>query len=140
MDKIKELTELKNLLDNGVINIDEFQTLKNEILSKSSDSYAENPSTNKKGTIALSYGGQYFLFDVKTEIYINGKFHSKQSTKNGFHIIIPIESNSITIKLGLMGMKSSIYELTALDISKNYIITFFYDKMWGRYSSNFNIT
>jgi hypothetical protein len=93
---------------------------------------------NKEQTLTIIWDGQFFLFDVKTEIAINGSFHSKQSTKKGFSITIPLENESIKIKLSLLGLKSTELNLNT-DPKFSYKIKVFYDTVWGKYSDKYEL-
>lgn len=93
---------------------------------------------NKEPTLSIIWGGQFFLFDVKTEIFINGVFHSKQSTKKGFNITIPISNELIKIKLSLLGLKSTEFNLN-IDPKHSYQMKVSYDTAWGKYSDKFEL-
>ena len=147
MDKIAELKSLKELLDSGVITEVEFAKMKNEVLNgnqvkkkihiedSQSDIIAENP-----GTIMVSFEGQYFLFDAKTKIFLNGNLHSTHSTKKGFAVLIAFSDDSIELKVSLAGVKSTIYTIDELDVKKEYFLTLEYDTTWGKYSNEFKFT
>lgn len=91
-------------------------------------------------TLTVHFDGQWFLFDAGTEIYINNKLHSKQSTKQGFKVTIPIQKETIEIKIVLAKIKTSTYLLEELDISKSYDFQLYYDNMRGRYSKKYKLT
>ncbi|RDI50479.1 SHOCT domain-containing protein [Flavobacterium glaciei] len=146
MDKLENLKKLKQLLDDGVLSEKEYSEMKNEILSKTDDdvkSSLETPITenkkNKTGTLTVGFKGQWFLFDAKTQLFVNNVLHSTHSTKQGFSVQIPISSESISIKVVLMSIKSTVYELEELDKSKDYSLGLIYDSAWGKYSNKFNI-
>ena len=149
MDKITEFKSLKELLDGGAITQVEFDKMKNEILNGSqspvqekekiedshSDIIVKNP-----GTIMVSFEGQYFIFDAKTKIFLNGNLHSTHSTKKGFAALIPFSDDSIELKVSVAGLKSTIYNIDELDVKKEYFLTLEYDTTWGKYSNNFKFT
>ncbi|MFN3756686.1 MAG: zinc ribbon domain-containing protein [Flavobacterium sp.] len=93
---------------------------------------------NKEQTLSIIWEGQFFLFDVKTEVYINGAFHSKQSTKKGFNIVIPLDNNNIKVKLSLLGLKSTELNLN-LYTKFSYEMEIFYDTIWGKYSDKYEL-
>lgn len=150
MDKIENLKKLKQLFDDGVLSEKEFSEMKNEILSKTNAEvkpsqgipFAENKEVpkSKTGMLTVSFGGQWFLFDAKTQLFINNELNSIHSTKQGFSVKIPIISEKMTIKVVLMSMKSTVYELEELDKSKDYSLGLIYDSTWGKYSNKFKIT
>lgn len=146
MDKLENLKKLKQLLDDGVLSEKEYSEMKNEILSKTDDdvkSSLETPITenkkNKTGTLTVGFKGQWFLFDAKTQLFVNNVLHSTHSTKQGFSVQIPITSEKISIKVVLMSIKSTVYDLEELDKSKDYSLGLIYDTAWGKYSNKFNI-
>ena len=146
MDKLENLKKLKQLLDDGVLSEKEYSEMKNEILSKTDDDVKlslDTPITenkkNKTGTLTVGFKGQWFLFDAKTQLFVNNVLHSTHSTKQGFSVQIPISSESISIKVVLMSIKSTVYELEELDKSKDYSLGLIYDSAWGKYSNKFNI-
>ena len=94
----------------------------------------------KKGSLDISFDGQWFLFDAKTKLIINDELHSIHSTKKGFYVSIPIQKESITLKVVLAGIKSTIFELEELELDKNYHLGLIYDTVWGKYSNEFNFT
>ena len=143
MDKLTELKNLKSLLDEGAISKNEFETLKSEILGKEEveqplleESIEQPKETVKKvnGAINISFEGQYFLFDTKTKIFIDGIEHSSHSTKSGFSVDIPVKRDTMNIKVSLGGMKSTTYDLSELDLFKKYYLRLSYDTTWGKYS------
>ncbi|PCI98009.1 MAG: hypothetical protein COB15_06655 [Flavobacteriales bacterium] len=149
MDKITELKNLKLLLDEGAITKNEFESLKSEILNKEvvekpiKEVILEQPKETVKkvkGAINISFEGQYFLFDTKTKIFIDGVEHSSHSTKSGFSVDIPIESDIMNIKVSLGGVKSTTYDLTELDLFKKYYLRLSYDTTWGKYSKKINFS
>ena len=87
----------------------------------------------------MSFGGQWSLFDAKTKLFINDELHSTHSIKNGFSVKIPIESDKMIIKVVLMSVKTTTYELEELDKSKDYSFGLIYDRVWGNYSDKFNL-
>ena len=93
---------------------------------------------NKEQTLSIIWEGQFFLFDVKTEIFINDVFHSKESTKKGFNITIPISNELIKIKLSLLGLKSTEFNLN-IDPKHSYQMKVSYDTAWGKYSDKFEL-
>jgi hypothetical protein len=93
---------------------------------------------NKEKTLSIIWKGQYFLFDIKTEIFINGVFHSKQSTKKGFNIKTPLCNDLIKVKLSLFGLKSTELNLN-IDTKHSYQMEIFYDTTWGKYSNKFEL-
>ncbi len=105
--------------------------------------WGEDKTNNKKGktngNLRVSFGGQWFLFDSKTKIFVNNELHSTHSTKKGFLAIIPIESNSIQLKVVLGGIKSTVFEIDELNLGTNYFLELFYDDFRGRYSNDFNL-
>ncbi|WP_116786856.1 SHOCT domain-containing protein [Flavobacterium psychrotrophum] len=150
MDKIEKLKQLKQLLDDSVINSDEYNAMKQEIIAgnatytlpeTSSSPERTSPVMNKKGDIRLVFAGcKGFFFDVKTKIFINGTLLSAESTKRGFDLIAPISGRELSIRLVLGGMKSTTYEITEIEPNKDYTMTFSYDLTWGKYSNNFNLS
>jgi hypothetical protein len=149
MDKLENLKKLKQLLDDGVLIENEFSEMKNEILSKTvSDTkaqerlnYKENKiaQQTKNGILTISFSGQWFLFDAKTQLFVNNELHSTHSTKKGFSVRIPITSDKMSIKVVLMSIKSTVYELEELNKSRDYSLGLIYDTTWGKYSNKFNI-
>jgi len=149
MDKLENLKKLKQLFDNGVLSEKEYSEMKNEILSKTDGEakpaqgtpIAENKEVPKPkiGMLTVSFSGQWFLFDAKTQLFVNNELHSTHSTKQGFSVKIPITSDKMSIKVVLMSIKSTIYELEELDKSKDYSLGLIYDSTWGKYSNKFNI-
>ena len=99
-----------------------------------------NELEKKKGRLDISFDGQWFLIDAKTKLIINGELHSTHSTKKGFYVSIPIQKESITLKVVLAGIKSTIFELEELDLNKEYHLGLIYDTMWGKYSNEFNFS
>lgn len=91
------------------------------------------------GTITVRFSGKWFIFDYKTKLFVNGTLHSTHSTKKGFNVSIPIQSDNIILKLVLGGMKSTTYELQELEKNKNYVMELTYSELWGRYSTKFNL-
>jgi hypothetical protein len=150
MDKLENLKKLKQLFDDGILSEKEFSEMKNEILTKNDneiipfknlyENIRKEVKQIKKGILTISFGGQWFLFDSKTKLFIDGDLHSTHSTKNGFSVEIPIESNNITLKLQIMELESTIFEIEDLDIQKNYSMIVEYSRMWGKYSSKFNFS
>jgi hypothetical protein len=149
MDKLENLKKLKQLFDDGILSEIEFFEMKNEILTKndnetkSSENLFENVRLEskqiKKGVLTISFGGQWFLFDASTKLFINDAFHSTHSIKKGFSVEIPIESDKLIIKVVLMSIKTTIYELEELDKTKDYSFGLIYDNAWGKYSNKFNL-
>ncbi len=90
------------------------------------------------GVLNIKFNGQWFLFDAKTKLFVNGILHSTHSTKNGFDVDIELTSDKISLKLVLAGTKSTTYELSELDLNKNYKMELEYNNTWGRYSNKFN--
>jgi len=141
---IENLKQIKFFFDDGIISEKEYSILKAEILSPKSE---ENPSLhlkenfkNKKGVLTLKFDGQWFLFDTKTKLFVNNQLHSTLSTKNGFRVEIPLNSNSITIKLLLSGIKSTEFEIEELVKGKKYSMDLAYDTIGGRYSSKYKFS
>lgn len=93
-----------------------------------------------EGKLILKFKGQFFLFDIKTKIYINGKFHSKQSTKRGFQIEIPIDKDAMNIKASIGGFRNSNYSIKDLNIYKTYVASLHYNTILGQYSNQLDIT
>lgn len=149
MDKIENLKKLKELLDNGVISSNEFSKMKSEILSDKDDGVElsqvqstkgdSNKINESTGTLTVRFDGQWFIFDVKTQLFVDNKLHSTHSTKRGFNAVIPITSDRLLIKVVLMSMKSTEFELEELDKSKDYTLILKYDTAWGKYSNKFQI-
>lgn len=149
MDKLENLKKLKQLLDDGVLSEKEYSQMKNEILSKTDNDVKSSLDTpakekkkdkkNKSGILTVGFKGQWFLFDAKTQLFVNDVLHSTHSTKQGFSVQIPISSEKISIKVVLMSIKSTVYELEELDQSKDYSLGLIYDSAWGKYSNKFNI-
>ena len=90
----------------------------------------------KNGLLTLVYKGQWFLFDIKTKIYQDGKLIATESTKKGFSVEIALKASTMKLKLTLPGMKSTRYTLEDIDLSKNHRLIIEYDTNRGRYSSN----
>jgi len=141
---IDNLKKIKFFFDDGIISEKEYSILKAEILSLKSE---VNPSLhpkenfkNKKGVLILKFDGQWFLFDAKTKLFVNNKLHSTHSTKKGFRVEIPLNSNSITIKLLLSGIKSTEFEIEELVSGKKYSMDLAYDTTGGRYSSKYKFS
>ena len=146
MDKLENLKKLKQLLDDGVLSEKEYSEMKNEILSKTDDDVKSSLNTpvkenkkNKTKILTVGFKGQWFLFDAKTQLFVNNVLHSTHSTKQGFSVQIPITSEKISIKVVLMSIKSTVYDLEELDKSKDYSLGLIYDTAWGKYSNKFNI-
>jgi hypothetical protein len=99
---------------------------------------SHSANENKEQTLSIIWEGQFFLFDVKTEIFINGVFHSKQSTKKGFNITIPLSNELIKVKLSLLGLKSTELNLN-IDPKHSYQMKVSYDTAWGKYSDKFEL-
>lgn len=153
MGKLDDLQSLKDMLDSGVLTEDEFVQMKNEIIQgvanerdrkvNSNNEFAENdsitPSMEVKnpGTITVSFEGQYFLFDAKTKIFVNGNLHSTHSTKKGFSSTIPFNDESIELKISLAGLKSTTFNIEELDSKKEYFLQLEYDVTFGKYSDEF---
>lgn len=130
----------------GVLSEKEYSEMKNEILSKTDDDVKSSLDTavkenkkNKTGILTVGFKGQWFLFDAKTKLFVNNVLHSTHSTKQGFSVQIPITSENISIKVVLMSIKSTVYDLEELDKSKDYSLGLIYDTAWGKYSNKFNI-
>lgn len=152
MDKIQELTKLKGLLDNGIIDQKEYEKMKADILNQGANTPSGTVSSNtnlaaekvpnpiKKGSLKISFGGQWFLFDAKTKLFIDDKLHSSHSTKQGFSIDVPIEKSKLNIKVMLGGMKSTTYQIDELELNKQYELELIYDNTWGKYSKKFNFS
>ena len=149
MDKIENLKKLKLLFDDGILTEKEFSEMKYEILTKIDNEiipsgnvyknhYKESPKI-KSGVLTISFAGQWFLFDAKTKLFINDELHSTHSIKNGFSVDIPILSDKLTIKVVLMSIKTTVYELEELDKTKDYSFGLIYDMAWGKYSNKFNL-
>tara|TARA_B100000963_G_scaffold246188_1_gene215559 strand:- start:1817 stop:2296 length:480 start_codon:yes stop_codon:yes gene_type:complete len=153
MGKLDELQSLKELLDSGLLTEEEFVRMKNEIIQgvtnesdktvnindeiKDNDSVIPSSEVKNPGTITVSFEGQYFLFDVKTKIFLNGNQHSSHSTKKGFSSIIPFTDDNIELKISLAGMKSTTFNIEELDSRKEYFLKLEYDVAWGKYSDEF---
>lgn len=144
MDKIQELKKLKDLLDNNIVNEQEFEKMKKEILSDSiSKSTPDKTIINtqqKKGELTISFPGQWFLFDAKIKLFVNKELHSTHSIKKGFSVQIPITSSDLNLKVILGGMKSTVYEINELKTNENYELELVYDDTWGKFSKKFNFT
>jgi hypothetical protein len=93
---------------------------------------------NKEQTLSITWDGRFALFDVKTELYINGVFHSKQSTKKGFNVTIPLDNSNIKVKLTLLGWTSTELNLN-VDPKFSYKMKIFYDAVWGKYSDKYEL-
>ena len=146
MDKIEELKKLKQLLEDSVINEEEFKSLKTEILNTDTGKIVQEEKKlkvyeeEKYGTFTVSYKGRWFLIDAKTTLNINGVMHSKHSTKKGFSVNIPIESDSITINVKVGGVSSTTYDLKELKKGCNYNLELIFDDTWGKYSNKFKLS
>jgi len=144
MSKIEELQKLKKLLDDGVLNNDEFQTMKDELLSKETskkqNTSSEPVQEKKEGILTIGFGGQWFLFDAKIKIYVNEELNSQHSIKKGFSVEIPLTSKNLKIKVTLSGLKSTTYQIDELDTSKDYLLGLIYDNALGKFSNEINIT
>lgn len=135
MGKIEDLENLKNLLDNNVIDEAQFNSMKATILN---DNFANN-NLNQKGSIIISFTGQWFLYSPKTKIYINGILHSENSTKQGFSQKIDLENSTIQIKVKI-GFRSTEYSLTNLEKHSNYSLKLIYNDMWGKYDKDYELS
>jgi|LakMenEpi05May12_1017382.scaffolds.fasta_scaffold05026_1 hypothetical protein len=150
MDKLENLKQLKQLFDDGILSEKEFSEMKNEILTKNdneiitSKNLYENIRKEVKqvnnGFLTVSFAGQWFLFDAKTRVFVNSDLHSTHSTKNGFSLKIPIESDCISLRLEINELESTTFEIEDLDIKKNYTMLVEYSRIWGKYSSKFNFS
>jgi len=149
MDKLENLKKLKQLFDNGVLSEKEYSEMKNEILSKKDSEIKPSQVTpipenkevpkTKVGMLTVNFSGKWALFDAKTQLLVNNELHSTHSTKQGFSVKIPIISDKMSIKVVLMGIKSTVYEVEELDKSKDYSLGLFYDSAWGKYSNKYKI-
>lgn len=143
MNFIEDLQKLKKLFDEGALTEKEFTDMKNEMLinrtKNSPIDDVDKIGNSKTGILSIRFEGQWFLFDVKTKLFVNHEFHSSHSTKNGFNVDIPISSNKIFLKVVLAGFRSTTYEIEDLDPSKNYIMELTYSDFLGKYSNNFNL-
>lgn len=90
--------------------------------------------------LILKFKGQFFLFDVKTKIYIDDVFHSKQSTKRGFQVEIPLTKSNMKIKVSIGGIRNSTYNLSDLDPNSTYVVSLHYNTILGQYSNQLDIT
>lgn len=142
MDKITELKKLKGLLDSRVINENEFQSLKDEVLTNNSNDSNNTMELNKEiqGVLTISFSGQWFLIDAKTKLSINGVLHSTHSTKKGFKVDIPINFDKISLKATIAGLKSTVYDISGLNANTNYEFELIYDTLYGKYSDDFKLT
>ena len=149
MDKLENLKKMKLLLDDGILTETEFLMMKNEILTNNNELLpTRNLNENnrketqliKSGFLTVIFNGQWALFDAKTKIFINDELHSTHSTKNGFNVKIPIETENIKLKLQIMELESTTFEIDDLDVQKNYSIILKYDRIWGKYSSKFKFS
>ncbi len=142
-NKIENLKKLKQLLDDKAISEKEYAQLKNEILPKHKEeisSLTNSNNKNNKGLITLKFKGQWFLFDAKTKLFVNGQLHSIHSTKKGFTAAIPVDSEKITLKVVLAGIKSTEFKMEELVLGKNYLMELKYDTAWGRYSTTYKFS
>lgn len=139
MEKIQEISKIKKLLDDGALTPNEFEKLKTEILNGDTEvSTLEKKETQLEQTkITIIFKGQWFLFDAKTSIYVDGELISVESTKKGFEVVVPLKSPEMKIKVELGGMKSTTYELSEIDMTKNCLFELIYDNMWGKYSKGY---
>ena len=144
MDKISKLKELKELLDNNIISNQEYNYLKEEILEVKTNLIEKEieliQNNENNGVLTLVYEGMWFLVDVKTKIYKNGVLITTESTKKGFNLKIPIDSTNMELELSLLGIKSTKFKIEEIDLRKNYTMTCFYDRTWGKYSEKFQIS
>jgi hypothetical protein len=150
MDKLENLKKLKILFDDGILSENEYSEMKNEILSKSNNQISASKKLSiesiitspqsKNGVLTVSYPGRYFLFDAKTKLYVNNELHSTHSTKKGFSVKIPIDFESVTLKVAILDSQSTSYEIEELDMVKNYSMELIYDIVWGKYSDKFNFS
>lgn len=151
MSKVNDIKNLKNLLDEKVINQQEFESLKKEILGTSikvnkelgdeimNDRRQTKSKETSNGILTVSYAGRWFLMDAKTKISINGEHNSTHSTKKGFSVDIPLESDTMTLKVTLGGMNKMVFELKELNVKSDYHFELQYDTMWGQYSDNYKL-
>lgn len=155
MEITEKLKEIKELFDSGVINQEEFSSLKSKILTENLPIQNNNEqvriSENENniepiklegfanGSIRLIYHGVWILFDIETLIYLDDKLISKQSTKNGFDIIIPLRNDQYEVNLKL----KILFRLTTIKINVNplveNIILLDYSRLNGAFSSKFKI-
>jgi hypothetical protein len=152
MDKIEELKKLKQLLDDGVISENEFQSLKNEILNNDAETSRVLQDVEKLkldevtkneasyGTLTVRYNGRWFLFDPKTIIKVNGIIHSKHLTKKGFSVNIPIKSQSINLEVTVNNTVLTVYNLNDLKEELNYNLELKFDMQSGGYSNKYKLT
>lgn len=141
MNTLEELGKLKKLLDDGVITDNEFISMKRDILRNSKNT---NESTGSEQLVEdeipprfiIKFKGQFFLWDVKTRIYINGELLFTESTTRGFEVEFPLEESKLEIKVMLGKMKTNIYKIEDLDVSKSYRMLLIYDNGLGKYKKN----
>lgn len=143
MDKISELTKLKSLLDEKAISQNEFENLKSELLrgdsTHTSTTEIMPEIKDSNGTLWVKFPGQWFLFDMKTKIFANGNLIASESTKQGFDVKVPLTSDKITLKIALGRLKSTVFELSDINQTKNYNLKLEYDNSWGKFSKESKI-
>ena len=135
MGKIEDLQTLKNLFDNNMIDEEEFNSMKYNILNDDDS----DQNCNEEGSIIISFTGQWFLFSPKTKIYINDILHSEHPTKQGFSQKVKLQSSTIKIKIGL-GFKSTEYLLSDLDVNSNYSFKLIFNDVWGKYDKDYELS
>lgn len=106
-------------------------------VTKSKSDTKTSTSNSNNGNLHIKWNGQFFLMDIKTAIYVNDTLHSKQSTKKGFSVSVPITNGQMNIKLKL-GPKSTTYNIP-LDSSKDYILNLKYNDTLGKYDKKYDL-
>jgi hypothetical protein len=134
MDNVENLRKLKSLFDDGILSEKEFSEMKLKLLNNET---FKKDNEFSSGILSISFAGHWFIVDASTELFINDELHSTHSTKSGFSVSIPIQSDKIILKLVLGGMRTTTYEIEELDATKNYSMELIYSDMWGRYSNKF---
>ncbi len=153
MDKIEKIKSLSKLKDEGHLSEAEFIKLKSDILAgdltKDKVEYTseikvnvainepDKPRLSETGSLRIVFKGMWFLFDVETYIYMNDKLVSKESTKRGFDVKIPLTSDQdeVFMKLKILANSTS-FKVDVNPCSQN-LVTLNYSRTLGKYSSKF---
>lgn len=150
MDKFDEIKKLKELLDSKVITVDEFNTLKNELLNPNHISIKETNSENENlelkksnGALKIIYKKMFFLYSPNYKIKIDDVSLPDINLGKNYEAKIPIAKNNYHLKieyslLGIFSSKTDIF-IDNLDLYKNYIVEVNYDRIAGGFSSEYTI-
>jgi serine/threonine protein kinase len=93
----------------------------------------KNEKTKEK-VLKFFYGGQFFLVDVKIQIFADDILVGSGSAIKGFNFEIENKNEIPKIVLKIWFQKVTI-KLPKLDSNKNYLIEISYDHFWGTFNS-----